>query len=71
MLQASLILWIISTVSARWRDKISDALERTPARWSRHTRNWNPIAAVALNLDRDVIVRMSAPQGSENKASAA
>jgi putative transposase len=28
------------------------ARERNPARWSRHTRNWEPIGAVALNPER-------------------
>lgn len=32
------------------------ARERTPARWSRHTRNWTPIAAVTLNPERDAVV---------------
>ena len=27
------------------------ARERNPSRWSRHTRNWNPIEAVALNVE--------------------
>jgi hypothetical protein len=34
-----------------------DAQERNPRRWSRQTRNWTPIAAVALNPERDVVVR--------------
>lgn len=32
------------------------ARERNPARWSRHTRNWTPIAAVTLNPERDAVV---------------
>jgi len=28
-----------------------------PRRWSRHTRNWTPIAAVTLNPERDSIVQ--------------
>jgi hypothetical protein len=36
------------------------ARERNPARWSRHTRNWIPIEAVALNPQRDVVVSMKA-----------
>ena len=31
----------------------------------------DPIEAVALNTQRDAIVKMSVPQGSENNASAA
>lgn len=32
------------------------ARERNPSRWSRHTRNWNPIEAVALNPERDAVL---------------
>jgi hypothetical protein len=32
------------------------ARAKNPARWSRHTRNWSPIAAVTLNPERDGIV---------------
>jgi transposase InsO family protein len=32
------------------------ARERNPARWSRQTRNWSPITAVALNPERDSVV---------------
>ena len=32
------------------------ARERNPSRWSRHTRNWEPIEAVALNPERDEMV---------------
>ncbi len=47
------------------------ARERPPERWSRHTRTWTPIQAVALNPERDAVVTMAAPQAPENKASAA
>lgn len=47
------------------------ARERNPARWSRHTRNWEPIEAVALNPERDVMVSMGSRPGTEKKASAA
>jgi transposase InsO family protein len=33
-----------------------EARRRHPARWSRHTRNWAPIDAVALNPERDSVV---------------
>lgn len=33
------------------------AREQNPARWSRHTRDWTPVAAVTLNPERDVVVR--------------
>ena len=35
------------------------AKERNPSRWSRHTRNWEPIGAVALNPERDEVVSMA------------
>ena len=47
------------------------ARERNPSRWSCHTRNWNPIEAVALNPERDVMVSMASRPGAEKKASAA
>ena len=34
----------------------TQARERNPARWSRHTRNWSPIGAVTLNPERDSVV---------------
>ncbi|MEX3630397.1 MAG: integrase core domain-containing protein, partial [Burkholderia sp.] len=33
------------------------ARARHPARWSGPTRNWTPVGAVALNPERDAIVR--------------
>jgi putative transposase len=44
--------------------------ERNPARWSRHTRNWNPIEAVALNPERDAVINMAVQLASEQKVSA-
>jgi putative transposase len=38
------------------------ARRRTPARWSRRTRNWTPIAAVTLNPETDTAVRAAAAQ---------
>ncbi len=35
----------------------SKARNNHPARWSRHTRNWTPIAAVTLNPEREDVVR--------------
>ena len=32
------------------------AKERNPARWSRDTRDWSPVAAVALNPERDAVI---------------
>jgi hypothetical protein len=33
-----------------------EAKERHPARWARHTRNWNPIGPVTLNQERDSVI---------------
>jgi len=33
------------------------ARELNPRRWARHTRNWEPVAAVTLNPERDSIIR--------------
>jgi len=32
------------------------AREQNPRRWSRHTRNWTPIAVVTLNPERDSVI---------------
>jgi hypothetical protein len=37
------------------------ARRRTPARWSRQTRNWTPIAAVTLNPERDATILAASP----------
>lgn len=47
------------------------ARDRNPARWSRHTRNWQPIEAVALNPQRDVLVSTASLPSSDKTASAA
>ncbi|MFN9967529.1 MAG: hypothetical protein ACK52N_11885, partial [Lysobacteraceae bacterium] len=47
------------------------ARERNPGRWSRHTRNWEPIEAVALNPERDVMVNAASWPGTEKRPSAA
>ena len=36
------------------------ARERNPRRWTRHTRDWTPIAAVTLNPERDAVVGAAA-----------
>jgi hypothetical protein len=33
------------------------ARARNPRRWSRNTRNWNPITAVTLNPERDEVIK--------------
>lgn len=33
------------------------ARAQNPRRWTRHTRNWNPIAAVTLNPKRDAVIK--------------
>jgi putative transposase len=37
------------------------ASQTTPARWSRRTRNWTPIAAVTLNPERDAMILAASP----------
>ncbi len=34
------------------------ARENNPRRWSRHTRNWQPVGPVALNPERDIVVHL-------------
>ena len=41
------------------------AKERNPARWSRDTRDWSPVEAVALNPERDAVI--GAPCRAEDK----
>lgn len=46
------------------------ARELNPSRWSRHTRNWTPVAAVTLNPERDSIIQMAASGHDINKLAA-
>ena len=39
-----------------------DARQRNPQRWSGSTRNWKPVGAVALNPERDIIIRAATSQ---------
>jgi putative transposase len=39
-----------------------DARERNPRRWSGQTRNWQPLAIVTLNPERDAVVRAATSQ---------
>jgi transposase InsO family protein len=41
-----------------------EARDRNPRRWSRHTRNWQPIEVVTLNPERDPIAQ--AGRGAQN-----
>lgn len=41
-----------------------------PRRWARHTRNWNPVAVVTLNSERDAVINAVA-ESSHNTRSAA
>jgi hypothetical protein len=36
------------------------ARARNPRRWVRHTRNWNPIAVVTLNPEREAVINAAA-----------
>jgi len=46
-------------ILARRHEVYTEARERHPARWSRHTRDWTPIGAVTLNPERDAVVAMA------------
>jgi putative transposase len=37
------------------------ARQRTPRRWAKSTRNWNPVGPVALNPDRDAVLATRRP----------
>jgi len=41
-------------------DVYSEARERNPARWSRHTRDWTPTGPVTLDPERDSVVDLAA-----------
>ena len=34
----------------------TEAKQRNPARWARHTRDWTPMGPVTLNPERDSVV---------------
>ena len=34
----------------------TEAKERNPARWARHTRDWSPLGPVTLNPERDSVI---------------
>lgn len=44
-------------ILAAWHDLYTQARKLNPARWSGKTRDWSPIGAVTLNLERDSIVK--------------
>ena len=46
------------------------ARQQNPARWSGQTRNWSPVAAVALNPERDSVIK-AALAGAHIQAAAA
>ncbi len=41
-------------------DLYIQAKQRSPARWSRNTRDWSHIAVVTLNPERDAVVNSAA-----------
>jgi putative transposase len=43
------------------------AREANPRRWARHTRNWNPIAAVTLNPEKETVVNSALLAQKERK----
>ncbi len=47
-----------------------EARARNPARWSRHTRNWTPIAAVTLNPEKDAVVGIASKSTNQTALAA-
>jgi putative transposase len=45
------------TLLARRHGLYQQARARNPRRWSRHTRDWTPVAVVTLNPERDALVQ--------------
>lgn len=45
----------------------TQARAHNPRRWSRHTRNWEPIGAVTLNPERDTVVDTVRGTGPKNR----
>jgi transposase InsO family protein len=56
-------------ILARRHELYQQAQAIHPRRWSRHTRNWQPIATVTLNPERDEVV--NAALASENRTASA
>ena len=56
--------WLVATRCT------SDARAANPRRWARHTRNWNPIAAVTLNPERESVVNAALPCEKETASAA-
>jgi transposase InsO family protein len=46
------------------------AREANPRRWARHTRNWQPIAVVTLNPERDSVVNAAVAAEKESATAA-
>jgi transposase InsO family protein len=56
-------------ILARRHALYTQARTEKPRRWSRHTRNWQPVDAVTLNPERDSVVNAALP--SANKPASA
>ena len=46
------------------------ARAQNPRRWARHTRNWNPIATVTLNPERDAVITAATGNLHNSKSAA-
>lgn len=58
--------------TSHWlKNALTTAHERDPSRWSRHTRNWNPVEAVALKPERDVVISMAVQSASDRRVATA
>jgi putative transposase len=54
-------------VLARRHTLYMSARTANPSRWARHTRNWQPIAAVTLNPERESVVNTAMTMKDEER----
>jgi putative transposase len=57
-------------ILARRHDLYLQARAANPRRWTRHTRNWQPIAAVTLNPERESVVNDAVAKEKESASAA-
>jgi transposase InsO family protein len=55
-------------ILAARHDVYLKARDQNPARWTRDTRNWTPIGAVALNPEKEAVVRMATSDKNQKAA---
>jgi hypothetical protein len=57
-------------ILARRHQLYTRARAANPRRWARHTRNWQPIAVVTLNLERESVVNAAVTAEKESATAA-